>query len=185
MKPEAGRGDPSPDDEMLIRQYLGGSMEAFSLLYRRHLPKVFGRVRYLVPVEDAEDVTQEVFVAAARSLPRYRGDANMGTWLRALTNHKIAEYYRRRGRKSEAPAVALAEAADVRGPDDSQVAEDRDRIQHALKRLPSNYREVILLRLAEDRPFGEISRITGQNLEAVKSLFRRAMTALRTEMGHE
>jgi len=185
MDRAAASSDGTPDDAALIRQYRDGSLEAFNMLYRRHLASVFGRVRYMIPVEDAEDVTQEVFVAAARSLFSFRGEAALGTWLRSLTNHKIAEYYRRRGRTAEHHSIALSELTSRSKDDDPAAAEDRLLIQRALRELPASYREVILLRFAEDLPFREISKLTGRNLEAVKSLFRRAVSALRTQLEEE
>ena len=92
-------------DEHLIRQFVQGDLLAFDLLYYRHVKTVYNRVRFVVPESDVEDVTQEVFLAAVSSLPTFRGEAQFSTWLRSLTNHKVAEYYRRRSRKKETMQV--------------------------------------------------------------------------------
>jgi len=169
-------------DELLIQKFRDGSKDAFDVLYHRHLPKVFKRVRYVVPESDVEDVTQEIFIAALKSLPSFRGDAKFGTWLRTLTNHKVAEFYRRRTRKQEPQLAPLSDAvAQVTG-GTSQSLEERIFLQRALQSLPENYREIILLRFAEDMQFNEIAELTNQNLEATKSLFRRAITALRNHL---
>lgn len=169
-------------DEFLIQQYQDGSREAFDELYHRHLPRVFKRVRYVVPESDVEDVTQEIFIAAIRSLSSFRGDAKFATWLRTLTNHKVAEFYRKRTRKQEPQLAPLSDAiAQVTG-STSKSMEERIYIQRALQQLPENYREIILLRFAEDLQFNEIADLTNQNLEATKSLFRRAIAALRTHL---
>ncbi|HET7144170.1 MAG TPA: sigma-70 family RNA polymerase sigma factor [Anaerolineales bacterium] len=167
-------------DEILIKQYKGGSREAFDALYLRHLPNVYKRVRYVVPENDVEDVTQEVFIAVLRSLSTFRGEAQFGTWLRTLTNHKVAEFYRRRSRKQEPLLAPLSEASGTLTGSTSKVMEERIFIQSALQKLPENYREIILLRFAEDLQFNEIALLTDQNLEATKSLFRRAISALRS-----
>jgi RNA polymerase sigma-70 factor (ECF subfamily) len=60
-----------------------------------------------------------------------------------------------------------------------KMLEERANIQNALGKLPENYREVLLLRFAEDLQFNEIAELTNQNLEATKSLYRRAISALR------
>jgi RNA polymerase sigma-70 factor (ECF subfamily) len=185
MNKAAERSGTSLDDATLIRQYRDGSLDAFNDLYRRHVRAVHGRVQYMVPAEDAEDVTQEVFVSAARSLSSFRGDAKLSTWLRSLTNHKIAEYYRKRGRSAERLAVSMHELASRSDDSNTSRAEDRLLIQQGLRSLPADYRDVILMRFSEDLSFGEISQVTGKNLEAVKSLFRRAMSALRTQMDRE
>jgi len=167
-------------DEILIKQYKDGSKEAFDALYLRHLPNVYKRVRYVVPENDVEDVTQEVFIAVLRSLSTFRGEAQFGTWLRTLTNHKVAEFYRRRSRKQEPLLAPLSEASGTLTGSTSKAMEERIFIQSALQKLPDNYREIILLRFAEDLQFNEIALLTDQNLEATKSLFRRAISALRS-----
>ncbi len=165
-------------DELLIRQFKEGDSAAFNELYQRHLGHIYRRVRFVVPEADVEDVTQEVFLAALRSLPSFRGDAQFSTWLRALANNKVAEYYRKRGRKQEPPEVPLSERLPDRTPT-AAGTEERIVLKKALREMPAQYQEVILLRFAEGLPFNEIANVTGQSLEATKSLFRRAMSALR------
>lgn len=169
-------------DEFLIQRFKEGSKDAFDVLYYRYLPKVYKRVRYVVPENDVEDVTQEIFIAALRSLQSFRGDSKFGTWLRTLTNHKVAEFYRKRTRKQEPRLAPLSDAAMQVTGGTSQSMEERIFLQRALQNLPENYREIILLRFAEDLQFNEIADLTDQNLEATKSLFRRAITALRTHL---
>ena len=113
-------------DEHLIQQFVQGDLQAFDSLYHRHIRSVYNRVRYTVPETDVEDVTQEVFIAALRSLSSFRGDAKFSTWLRTLTNHKVAEYYRRQSRKKETMQVDLVHA-ERRG-DRSSVSNLEDRI---------------------------------------------------------
>lgn len=167
-------------DEVLVRQFKDGSTDAFDALYHRHLPSVYKRVRYVIPENDVEDVTQEIFIAVLRSLSSFRGEAQFGTWLRTLTNHKVAEFYRKRTRKQEPLLAPLSEASGKMTGSTSKVMEERIYIQSALQKLPENYREIILLRFAEDLQFNEIADLTNQNLEATKSLFRRAISALRS-----
>ncbi|GAB4542034.1 MAG: sigma-70 family RNA polymerase sigma factor [Anaerolineales bacterium] len=169
-------------DETLIRQFKNGEPSAFDELYFRHLPHVYKRVRYVVPETDVEDVTQEVFIAALRSLDSFRGEAQFSTWLRTLTNHKVAEFYRKRTRKREPQTEALSNVSGRATGETSGALEERIVLQNALQSLPDRYREVILMRLAEDLQFNEIAEATHQNLEAVKSLFRRALTALRDNL---
>ncbi len=166
-------------DEVLIRQFKDGQSDAFNVLYARYLPSVYKRVRCVIPAEDVEDVTQEVFIAVLQSLQGFRGDSQFGTWLRTLTNYKVAEYYRKRNRKKEAPQTSLSEADAQRRGGPTRTEEEQFQLQSALYQLPENYREVLLLRFAEGLQFHQIAEVTGQNMEAVKSLFRRAVTKLR------
>jgi RNA polymerase sigma-70 factor (ECF subfamily) len=166
-------------DEALIQQINEGKREAFTVLYHRHLPSVFRRVRYVVPENDVEDVTQEIFIAVSKSLASFRGDAKFGTWLRTLTNYSVAQFYRKRTRKQDPLLAPLSEASGRMEGNTPRVLEERIFMQNALQKLPENYREVILLRFAEDLQFNEIAELTNQNLEATKSLYRRAISALR------
>lgn len=182
MENISGQVHQDTSDEVLIQQHKDGSRDAFDQLYERHLPSVYKRVRYVVPENDVEDVTQEIFIAVLKSLPSFRGDSQFRTWLRTLTNHKVAEFYRKRTRKQEPLLAPLSEASGRMEGATSKVLEERIFIQNALNKLPENYREIILLRFAEDMQFNEIAELTHQNLEASKSLFRRAIAALRNHL---
>lgn len=173
---------PAENDEHLIRQFKDGNPNAFNELYQRHISNVHRRVRFVIPESDVEDVTQEVFLAALKSLPSFRGEAQFITWLRTLTNRKVAEYYRKRNRKREAPQVPLMDGSDHADENGANIMEERILLRKALKQIPDQYREMILLRFAEGLQFNEIAELTGQNLEATKSLFRRAVAALRNHL---
>ncbi|HUI88279.1 MAG TPA: sigma-70 family RNA polymerase sigma factor [Anaerolineales bacterium] len=168
-------------DELLIQKFKDGNADAFTALYERHLASVYNRVRYVVPEEEVEDITQEVFIAAVKSIHTFRGEAQFGTWLRTLTNYKVAEYYRKRNRKREALQVPLS-ASIVRDGDTAHLMEERIAVRKALNQISESYREVILLRFAEGLQFHEIAELTGLSLEATKSLFRRAISALRSQL---
>ncbi len=167
---------PLAEEDELIASAQMGSLEAFSALYEHYLPIVYNRVRCVVPEEDVEDVTQNTFLAAIRSLKSFRSESCFGTWLRTITNRQIAEYYRHR----KQIIVPLRESRV--GQHAPAPSEDAVLLQQALCSLPQKYREVLLLRLAEAMPFQEIAQLQGCSLEASKSLFRRAVAALHEQM---
>ncbi len=173
---------PAENDEVLIKQFKDGNSNAFNELYQRHLSGVYKRVRYMVPEQDVEDTTQEVFIAALKSLPSFRGEAQFSTWLRTLTNHKIAEYYRKSHRKREAPKVAFDDTHDHSDGNTAKAMEEQIALRKALYLLPCQYQEIILLRFVDGLQFNEIAELNGQHLEATKSLFRRAVSALRDQL---
>jgi RNA polymerase sigma-70 factor (ECF subfamily) len=174
-------------DEALVRQAQKGSLDAFTALYHRYLSVVYNRVRYRIPSQDVEDVTQEVFISALKSLGSFRGAARFSTWLRTLADRRIADYYRRR-REVDAPVVldpADIDQIAVRQPDqaDGISLDQQLALQRALAALPDHYRDILLMRFAEGLKFEEIAQVRGLSLEAAKSLFRRAVAALREELG--
>jgi len=163
-------------DEDLVKAAQQGSMEAFSLLYDRYLPFVYKRVCFSVPWQDSEDVTQEIFMAVIRSLKGFRGNSLFRTWLRTLVNRQIAEYYRRR----PMPSSKLEENMVMEN--NSTSAEDAIVLKQALRQLPTNYQEILLLRFADGLKFHEIAKERGCSLEACKSLFRRALSTLHDKV---
>ena len=174
-------------DAELVKTAQAGNMESFTILYDRYLSTVYNRVRYVIPEQDVEDVTQEVFIAVMRSLPNFKQEAQFSTWLRTVTNRRVADYYRKRDNpekqsdvdmdNSERVPAGLQIDNPITGMDDSIILQD------ALSNLPAQYRDILLLRFAEGYKFSEIAKIQEQSLEATKSQFRRAIAALRKEMG--
>lgn len=174
-----------PSDEQLVRGAQAGDRDAFFLLYERYVQRVLNRVRSKVPRQDVEDVTQEVFLAVVRSLDRYEQRARFNTWLYTIVNRQIADFYRRRQRKDAPDPVELDVLADG-GPavmTDDALVDDQTQMRQALDRLPGHYQDIILLRFADGLSFAEIAERRGQSLDAVKSLYRRALQALREAMG--
>lgn len=174
---------PPHDDEILALRAQQGDREAFRMLYGLYLDKVYNRVKSRVPLQYAEDVTQEVFIAVIRSLDGYEHRAQFNTWLYTIVNRQIADFYRRyrdhSGPSLDLDADDLAEAVLVYDPDD---AENWALLQMAFNTLPEHYREIILLRFADGLSFGEIAERRAQSLEAVKSLYRRAIQAIREKL---
>ena len=172
-------------DESLVRRAQQGDRQAFLALYNRYLDKVYNRVKSRVPHQYAEDVTQDIFIAVLRSLPRFQLRSKFSTWLYTIVNRHIADFYRHRHRHEELHAVSLDKAENlVAAPDNTHTRSDeRALIQRALLNLPEHYQEVILMRFADGLTFAEIAEAREQSLEAVKSLYRRAIQAVRAQLG--
>ena len=168
----------SHTDEALVKLAQNGNRAAFETLCDRYLPSIYSRLCALLPFEAAEDVTQEVFIAARRGLQRFKGRSLFRTWLASITRHKVADYYRKQGRSPSTVPLEDA-AADLAS---SDAWEERVLVRAALRRLPVQYQEVLLLRFAEGLPFKEIAHILNISLEASKSRYRRAIAAVAREM---
>lgn len=166
-------------DEALAKMAKAGKQAAFEKLYERHLSPVYNRLRALLPPEAVEDTTQEVFIAALQGIERYQEQALFRTWLAGITRHKVADFYRKRGRRPEA-APLDEEAENVADPDAWHA--DQAAVSLALWKLEDHYREIILLRFAEGMPFEQIAQTLGETLDAVKSRYRRAIAALQIEI---
>jgi RNA polymerase sigma factor (sigma-70 family) len=180
------------NDEELVLHAKMGKQDAFTELYKRHLPSVYAWVRFKVPEEEVEDITQEIFIAMMKSLDNFQGHSKFSTWLRSLTSHKIADYYRSKNytfaKNSECEETSKQNLGNgersTNGPTNVS-QDDLIAVKKALRELPDNYQEILLLRFVNDVPFNEIAQLKGQSLDATKSLFRRSVAALRKAMNDD
>lgn len=173
-------------DEELVLAAQQGDLDAFNVLYERYLPMVYNRVRFTVPETDVEDVTQEIFIGVIRSLKSFKGDAQFSTWLRTLTNRRVADYYRSRNPAETELGSDISDAdPSLEGlyvSANTGAIDDQIMLRRALRELPESYQDILMLRFVEGLQFNEIAEERGQSLEATKSLFRRAVAALRKQV---
>jgi RNA polymerase sigma-70 factor (ECF subfamily) len=165
----------APSEHSLVRAAQGGSAEAMEELFRRHWPRAH-RAAWLV-VHDAaaaEDVAQEAFLAAVRSLDRFDRRRPFGPWLHRIVVNRAIDHARARDVRREVPAEAVADAAAAGpgsfGPSDEVVA--------ALAALAPEQRAVIVLRHLLGFTPGEIARVLGLPRGTVNSRLRRGLDAL-------
>ena len=175
------------EDEELVRLINLGDQEAFTQLYTRHLSPVYSRVAYLIPKNDVEDVTQEIFIAMTRSLKTFRGDSKFSTWLRVITNRQISNYYRKNQKRLQDTDLDQDDSwVQGKAAPKSAKRETQDRkiyVQQCLMTVPEHYREVVLLRFVDGMKFQEIADMQGRSLDAVKSTYRRAIEAMQKQLG--
>lgn len=176
-------------DENLALQAKLGSQEAFTTLYNQYLNKVYSRVRSRIPFQDVEDVVQDIFIAVIRSLDGFEQRAAFGTWLYTIVNRQIADFYRKRSRTigGQTPTLSLDDIERVAdsGIPDRDALDEQAQLQQALATLPEHYQDVIFMRYVDKLTFAEIAQRRGQTLEAVKSLYRRAVQSLRDTIGEK
>ncbi|MGL4745869.1 MAG: RNA polymerase sigma factor [Dermatophilaceae bacterium] len=169
----------------LAERLCAGSQDALEEAYRRWGTLVHTlAVRSLGNHHDAEDVTQQVFVAAWRGRHTLRADrGTVPGWLVGITRHKIADVYASRSRitrNTEAVARQSAPVASAPPPDDMLAS--RLLVEDELARLGEPRSTVIRLAFFDDLTHDEISRRLNIPLGTVKSHVRRSLTHLRKRM---
>jgi RNA polymerase sigma-70 factor (ECF subfamily) len=161
-------------------------------LHERYLADLFRYVLQRVPrIEEAEDITAEVFAAAAAGLGRYRGGCPPYLWLLSIARRKIVDARRRRATRRETlaselaaegpEAVALWEAvAAVEGPEAALLrAEARRELAALVARLGADQREALLLQTMERLSVAEIAVVMRRTPASVAGLLKRARASLK------
>src|SRR5688572_25347561 len=84
------------DDARLVARFQRGDEDAFDELVERHRRRIFSLVCRLATPAEADDLAQEVFIAAYKALPSFRGDSTFSTWLYRISVHVCSHHLRRR-----------------------------------------------------------------------------------------
>ncbi len=134
-------------DEDLLAAHLEGDRTAFAELVTRHERRVYGLcLRVLGNREDAEDATQEAFIAALRRAETFRREAAFSTWLFRIAVNAATDQARRRGRARTVPLEAEEPGgSSAAGGDPSGAVTTALTVQAALRRVPEDFRVALIL----------------------------------------
>jgi RNA polymerase sigma-70 factor, ECF subfamily len=177
-------------DEDLMEHFQQGTVEAFDILVGRYRDPLTHYVfRFVSDQRECEDLLQETFLRVYRNRHSYRRIAKFSTWLYTIAGNLARSEYRKRKRRRVFSLQSVnrdEEEYEVEIPDE-QFLPDRhaesalqDRIvQGALKQIPEEFREVVVLRDVQQLAYEEIAEITGLPMGTVKSRINRGRTKLQ------
>ena len=173
-----------PSDESLMLAYAAGDVAAFEQLYARHRGKLYHYLlRQLRDSALADEVFQDTWQRVIAARTTWTPAAGFAAWLYTIAHHRLGDHWRGLKHRPAAPADADERTARVADPDTPERVlsefERRRQLQLALAGLPSEQREVLLLRLEQELTLEEIGEITGVGRETVKSRLRYAMDKWR------
>ena len=183
---------PSPDDIDLVQRSLEGEPGAFNQLVERYEHMVFSLAyRIMKSREDAEDVTQEVFMNAYNHLADYQSRFKFSTWLLKITKNQAL--YRLRGAKNrpvladdlEILSTIQPEGSQPQGFNPEEAAERqefKDTVLDILQTLPDKYRLTLMLRHLFERSYQDISEILEMNIGTVKTNIHLGRKLLRQKL---
>lgn len=152
------------------------SLPPFQRVLDEHADALHRHVRALVGPNDADDVTQEVLIAALRAYPDLRDDSNVRGWLWTIARHKAIDRHRHAERRPK--TVPL----DGAGPAGRPGSEGDDELWEAVRRLPDGQRVAVALRFVDDLPYREIAAAIGCSEGAARQRVHDGITALRGEV---
>ena len=177
----------------LIEQLKQGDQSAFKFIVDTWKDMVYNTALSIVQQEeDAEDVTQEVFVQVYQSIEGFKRESKFSTWLYRITLSKAMDHERRKKRKKRFAFVkslfgegseVVVDPPDFNHPGVSLDNKEKAAILFkALESLPDNQRMAFVLNKVEGLSYQEISEVMETTVSAVESLLHRAKTNLRKEL---
>jgi RNA polymerase sigma-70 factor (ECF subfamily) len=180
--------DSKIPEEEIIRQAQDGNAGAFEQLYRRYNRRVYSLcLRMAKNDNEAEDLTQDVFLLLFRKIHTFRGEARFSTWLHRLTSNLVLMRFRKK-RYQEVSLDATLESGEedsvplreFGGPDlRLSGVIDHMNLTRAIEQLPGGYREVFILHDVEGYEHIEIAGILGCTVGNSKSQLFKARLRLR------
>ncbi|MHB8780078.1 MAG: RNA polymerase sigma factor [Candidatus Geothermincolia bacterium] len=170
------------EDRELIEQ-AKQDRSAFDALYSKYLSKIYSYIYYRVRnVEEAEDITENVFLHALLHLDRYR---HMGlpfsAWLLRIAHNLVANWYRDRGKRSfvELDQAEYLQDGGKTPEECAEASEERELLRHMLAQLSEERQQALVLRYAEGMKHREIGEVMGKSAVAVKVMIHRSINSLQ------
>jgi RNA polymerase sigma-70 factor (ECF subfamily) len=170
----------APTDTEVIARVLDGDTDQFGILVDRYGGEFARYAKYMIGSEDeAADVIQESLVRAFRSLRRCQDRANFKGWLFRIVSNQCKTYVTRRRRRA---METLEEATHVPAADnpsaDAEAADVRRQVRQALRELPDEQREVLILKYVEGLSIPEMAEVLSASVPALKMRLLRARREL-------
>jgi RNA polymerase sigma-70 factor (ECF subfamily) len=177
-------------DRELVATAINGVEGSFEELVRRYQRPISAYVYRMVGnYESALDLTQEIFIKVYSSLRRYRDEFKFSTWIYKIAHNSAVDHLRRNTTREQSLVVGHegdqfdlpVESTRLTPEQESERKERRGEIESVVRALPSNYRELIILRHSQDLSYEEIVDVTGLPLGTVKNRLFRAREMMRQQ----
>jgi len=180
---------PVNSDEQLITNYLRGNEKALEILIQRYLKPIYSFIyRYINNSQEAEDITQEVFVRVWRNLKKFNKQKKFKTWLFSIAKNVSIDFLKKKKAipfsefENEKGENALVETLINPAPLPDKLFEQSsvgEILNTVMNHLTPKYRMVLFLRYNDHFTFREIAEALGEPLNTIKSRHRRAIILLK------
>ena len=176
------------DELDLIRRAQMGEQEAFTELVRMHQSRVRAYIgRYIRAADEVDDLAQEVFLTAYRSIGSYEGRSALSTWLIGIAKHRTLTYRRDEARRRERETRTLEtamitwrlEAAESSGAGEAEADCQVNALRGCLEKLPAGNAALVQAHYFKGRSTAEIAKAQGKKGSAVRTTLMRVRRVLR------
>ena len=190
VEPKPEQAESAAEDAAIIREVLGGNVDAFAKLEKKYKRIVSFLIRKMIRnEEDVADLTQDTFVKAYNALPRFKFEYPFSRWLYKIASNRCIDQLRRKRFQNVSidDPIPTKDGGELtmdppdKGPvpDDQLLAKERaDMLREALSELPEKYQVVIRMRHEEELDYQEIADKLGHPLGTVKAHIFRARKML-------
>jgi RNA polymerase sigma-70 factor (ECF subfamily) len=176
--------ETNQDEKALVSRAIDGDEEAFGKLYLLHLDAIYRYVYYRIgSMEDAEDLTEQIFLKAWEALPGYQQRGKPFTsWLYRIAHNIIVDFHRKRKNNEISVDKVYDESLDDGQPGILQKIVEQEEaklLANAISQLSDEQQQVIVLRFVEGLSHKEVARILGKNEGACRMIQYRALSVLQ------
>lgn len=167
-------------DKQLIADYLRGDEQSLEFLIRRYLEQIYNFVyRYVGNAQEAEDITQDVFVKMWKNFKKFDQGQKFSTWLYAIAKNASLDFIKKK------KTVPFSDFEDENGNNSllnrlaGKNAFAEDDLAYAMGKLSPEHQKIVSLHNNDAFSFKEIAEILGKSINTVKSRYRRAVLNLK------
>ncbi len=189
----AARDSVASTDFLFLEKLQNGDATAFDTLVMRYSNDIYALLYRLTEnQEDARDLTQDTFLSALKAIKKFRGDADLKTWLYRIAINESRNRFRWWKRRKSDVTISLDEdenplseriQSTSENPEMETLRREREKmLRQALQELPNNFKEVVILRDLEGLSYEEIANLLETNVGTVKSRIARGREELRKKL---
>ena len=173
-------------DKEILELYKAGEREkAFGEIVKSYSERLYWHVRrFLCSHEDTDDLLQEIFIKIWSSLPSFRGDSSLYTWIYRIATNESLNFLQKQKIRAALRFESMSSKLEEKIDEDNGVDgnEAQKALMKAVQRLPAKQRTVFIMRWFDDLSYEDISEILGTSVGALKASYHFASEKIKTEL---
>ena len=173
--------EQTPDISALVKLSQKGDTEAFGKIYDELVKPVYRYIYYRVDPQIAEDLTEETFLKVWQNLKKYKqGKHPFSSWVFKIAHNLVCDYYRKNEVISEIDENTADPKENFHPEHTITIKFNQIQLRKAIKKLPENSQQVIILKYINELDNNEIAKTIGKSEGAIRTIQFRALKQLRS-----